>query len=356
MRMILMLLLLLLPVRSHAENKVSPANVQMVMQRMVDDVIRPGYARFEQAAEALETRTAALCNTPSAKALEEARVAFRDAVLAWAGVEFIRFGPVTAQDRLERVLFWPDRKGTGLKQVQQALAKADESVTDPGALATKSVAMQGLGAQEFLLFGSGSQALEESDGAGHRCAFAHAAAANIHAIAGEIARGWAPQGEASLRWTVGRDPEVAAERLNEIIGTLVHGVDAVRDMRIRGFVDAAGANDKPRQALYWRSQMTGPVIAANLAGLQVIFEESAIEALLPSDVSSIAGSIRFELIEAVDLAKPLRGTPEAMLADTDQRQRLMVLDTVIDSLVDRIDTQFAPATGLASGFSFSDGD
>ena len=53
MRMLALLLILLAPLQAHAENKVSPANVQMVMQRTVEDVIRPGYAKFEQAANAL---------------------------------------------------------------------------------------------------------------------------------------------------------------------------------------------------------------------------------------------------------------------------------------------------------------
>jgi predicted lipoprotein len=259
-----------------------------------------------------------------------------------------------AEDRVERILFFPDRKGAGLKQMQAVLAGKDASVTAPETLARKSVALQGLGALEFVLFGTGADALGAGDP--HRCAFAGAIAANMQSIAAAIMAGWAPESEAASRWTVGRDAEEAAALLNQIIGTLVHGVDAVRDMRIRGFVDVAGTGGKPRQALFWRSQMTGPVIAANLAGLRVIFEESAVEGLLPADVSSIADSIRFEFNEVVDLARPLHGSPEAMLADKDQRARLVLLDTVIDSLAERIDTQFAPATGLSSGFSFSDGD
>jgi uncharacterized protein len=48
---------------------------------------------------------------------------------------------VVEENRLERILFFPDRKGTGLKQVQATLAASDETATDVAALSGKSVAM-----------------------------------------------------------------------------------------------------------------------------------------------------------------------------------------------------------------------
>ena len=102
------------------------------------------------------TAEQALCAAPSQQALDAARQSFGETVDAWSAIEIIRFGPVTEENRLERMLFWPDRKGTGLKQVQAALAAKDATATDAGSLASKSVAMQGLGALEFVLFGTGA--------------------------------------------------------------------------------------------------------------------------------------------------------------------------------------------------------
>ena len=59
-------------------------------------------------------------------------------------------GHLIEDNRFERVLFFPDRKSTGLKQVQAALAKPEDSVTTMETLKDKSVAMQGLGALEFV--------------------------------------------------------------------------------------------------------------------------------------------------------------------------------------------------------------
>ncbi len=68
------------------------------------------------------------------------------------------------------MLFWPDRKGTGLKQVQAALASKDPTAADAAQLAGKSVAMQGLGALEFVLYGTGSEELATA-GESYRCAY-----------------------------------------------------------------------------------------------------------------------------------------------------------------------------------------
>ena len=85
---------------------------------------------------------------------------------------------MTKENRLERILFWPDRKSTGLKQVQRALAEKDATATNPAKLKGKSVAMQGLGALEFVLFGTGAEKLA-GPGEDYRCAYGRAIAGNV---------------------------------------------------------------------------------------------------------------------------------------------------------------------------------
>ena len=93
-----------------------------IVSSAIDGFIRPGYHAFYESTSRLSEAGKALCATPSQAALDAARSAFGETVDAWSRIEIIRFGPVTERNRLERVLFWPDRKGTGLKQVQAALA------------------------------------------------------------------------------------------------------------------------------------------------------------------------------------------------------------------------------------------
>ena len=162
---------------------------QDIVNSAIDGFVRPGYRTFHQATSTLLADGQALCATPSQAALDAARKSFGETVDAWSRIEIIRFGPVTEQNRLERVLFWPDRKGTGLKQVQAALASQDATAADAKKLADKSVAMQGLGALEFVLYGTGSEALATGDA--YRCSYGAAIAGNLEAIAAELDTAWA---------------------------------------------------------------------------------------------------------------------------------------------------------------------
>src|SRR3546814_4200550 len=67
--------------------------------------------------------------------------------------EFLRFGPLVAANRYERIYFWPDPRGITLRQVQGLLGQADGSMPDAAGLATQSVALQGLPALEYVLYG-----------------------------------------------------------------------------------------------------------------------------------------------------------------------------------------------------------
>jgi len=335
------------------ENRLSSGNVLMVMQRMTEDFVVPRYASVAEAATEFDAGVARLCTGPSAEALAAARSGFADVALAWAQVENVRFGPVMRDNRLERFLFWPDRKGTGLKQVQALLAIRDPSATDPASLAAKSVAVQGLGAAEYLLFGTGSEALSAGDA--YRCRFAAAIAGNLSSIASGLVKDWSgPGGEAAMRMQTA-EPEDVAASLNEMIATLVHGLEAARDIRLRGFLDVKEGRDRPKSALFWRSALTFPALRANVDGLEAFFTESAMEVLLPEDQGSIAQSIAFEFRELHDLLAIEAGVAD-VLSDPEGRKRLLAADLVLKSLIDRFDTQFAPATGLAAGFSFADGD
>ena len=122
-----------------------------VMQSTLDGYVSPKYAQLAEAAVKLENSVEELCSAPGEDQLKAARANFRETVIAWSEIEWFRFGPIVRENRVERILFFPDRKGTGLRQVQSALAKEDQTVLELSSLQKKSVALQGLGALEFVL-------------------------------------------------------------------------------------------------------------------------------------------------------------------------------------------------------------
>lgn len=331
---------------------------QDIVDGAIDGFIRPGYHAFHQATSELSQAGKALCADPSAATLDAARKSFGEAVDAWSRIEIVRFGPVTEQNRLERVLFWPDRKGTGLKQVQAALASGDSTVTDAGRLAGKSVAMQGLGALEFLLYGTGSEALVAGDA--YRCAYGAAISGNLDAISAELDAAWAdPDGFAKI-WANPSDANPfyrdGTEAVTELMDVLVTGTELVRDVRLGGFLAKETKDDKQRQALFWRSGKTVDALAGNLDGMRALLEASKLAGALPADQAWMGREALFEFSNAASAAKAAEGPVASVLADPEKRGKLAYLGLVTSSLSDIFGAQMSGALGLTAGFSSLDGD
>ncbi|PST26998.1 hypothetical protein C7U60_01495 [Mesorhizobium plurifarium] len=342
---------------------VDEAAVPGVMAQAVDGFIIPGYRDLAEATNTLSEASTTLCTSPSEATLKAARSAFSDVVDKWSAIEIIRLGPALEQNRFERFLFYPDRKSTGLKQVQAILARKDESATKAENLKGKSVAVQGLGALEFVLYGTGAEALSGDDG-GFRCRYGLAVSENLRSIAGEFLAQWEKPDGIQAAWKepgpgnpLFRDNKEAA---TELLGVLVHGAEMIKDQRLRpfyaGMVDGKPDKGRPKLAIYWRSFNTMPAISANFSALQKLFNTAGMERLLPADSRSIAGSINFLFKALIAAADRLEGPVDAALADERQRARLDFIALNAADLLDRLNREFGGSIGLGAGFSFADGD
>ncbi len=351
-------LLPLAVVSSLAATSAFATKAQDIVGNAIDGFIRPGYHTFHEATSALSEAGKALCASPSQAALDAARDAFGKVVDAWSHIEIIRFGPVTEENRLERVLFWPDRKGTGLKQVQAALANKDATAADAAQLAKKSVAMQGLGALEFVLYGTGSETLATGDA--YRCSYGTAISGNLDAIAAELDAAWAdPEGFAKDWTNPSQDNPLyrdGTEAVTELMDVFITGTELVRDVRLGGFLGKEAKDDKPRQALFWRSGETVDALAGNLAGMKALLEASKLAEALPSDQSWMEGEALFEFSNAANAAKAADGPIADVLADPGKRAKLVYFGLVTSSLSEIFGTQMSGALGLTAGFSSLDGD
>ncbi|PWK70543.1 imelysin family protein [Aminobacter sp. AP02] len=346
---------LILPATAAYANEAS----DKVIANSIDGFIRPTYARLVQDAAALGKNLDTLCAAPSAANLKATREAFSKTTATWSEIEIIRFGPITEQHRLERILFWPDRKGTGLKQVQAALADKDETATDAAKLAQKSVAMQGLGALEFVLFGTGADDLAGTSAA-YRCAYGKAISGNIATIAAEVDTAWRDDKGFAAQWQKpgAANPlyRNASEAVTELLEVYVNGLELVRDVRVNGFLGKDVATDKPKQALYWRSQGTAAAFGGNISGMKALFDASEFGTLLPADSEWIAQSIDFEFANAQNAVTKITRPIDAVLADPEKRAKLAYFGVVTSSLSELFGTRLAGGLGLTAGFSSLDGD
>lgn len=330
-----------------------------VIGQAIDGFIRPAYAGLHERAKALNTSMQALCTAPDQPNFDAARASFSDAANAWSSVEIIAFGPIRNANRFERMLFWPDRKSIGLKQVQSALVAKDPATIEPSQIQGKSVAMQGFGALEYVLFGTGAEELAGTEGA-YRCAFGSAVAANIETIAGEVSLEWEQPDGFAATWAnpTADNPayRTGSEAVTELMGVFINGLEMVRDVRLKGFLGNNPDSDKPKQAIYWRSEGTAASLAANLEGMDRLFESARLADALSPEARWIAESIHIQLVNGVATAKAVSGPIEKSLADPEQRKQLDHLTLVTSSLSNLFGVRLSGEFGLTAGFSSLDGD
>ena len=342
-----------------APARAEPAFAEAV-DRVIDAAIVPTHRAFAEAAAARVPKIDALCAAPSAGALEAARDGFADVLVAWSRVEMFRFGPARVGNRFEKIFYWPDRKGRGLRQIQRLLATEDASATTADGLAAKSVAVQGLPALEFVLFGTGADGL--AAGAAYRCAYAAALARVVAANAAALLDGWtAAGGYADVMRAAGPGTgpyQTPGEAVQELLRALSVQLEVVRDLKVAPSLGDGLAAAKPKRAPFWRSDLTLATIQANLEGVDSLLQGGLNDALPAAD-RSLADSVAFELAQARRTVSALRetGRPWLELAATEETyQRLVSLKFPVGGAGQVIGSRYPQAMGLVLGFNSLDGD
>lgn len=319
--------------------------------------IRPNVEVFSRETAALTGDLSDMCEDPSAERLADVKRGFRAVAIRHAQVEILRFGPLVEQNRFERLYFWPDRRGLALKRVQRALKDRDESVLDAKNLRQKSVALQGLGGLEFLLFGSGSEGILNDP---FRCQFATAVAGSIEQTARELKDAWfGLQGYETLLLEPGpeneayRSPrEVGAELFN----VLKNSVEAIQQIRLMPVVGTSLKKAKPKRAALWRSRLSLPVLIAQIKALEDFQMASGLLANLPGDQTWINESARFEYTNVLARLSEIDGPIANAVIEDDARSKLTYTQTVMSNLTALYAEEAAPALGFSAGFNALDGD
>jgi predicted lipoprotein len=331
-----------------------------IAREALEQYIRPGYAHLAESAAALDQSVGALCQQPSARMLKDVQKAFAATVAAWSEVEPISFGPVAEDHRYERIFYWPDPKGLGGRQVLDALAKQDQSVTDVRALADKSVALQGLPALEDLLYGGGAEALVKGGEATFRCRFAASTAANVAAMTKEIEQGW-QEGASYTKAYLESGPDNAAyhtpkEVTLELFKTFNTGIETVRDQKLAKAQGAKPEEAKPQLAPFWRSGLSFFNMADNLDGVRQLFAKGGFAQVVHDDSAGVEDSILFDLDHAIQV---LRGIdkPIAQVVRSDElRAKLEALRVSLKSAATTAGDAIARGAGLTFGFNALDRD
>lgn len=339
-----------------------PLDLQGAVNRSIDDVIVPGYEALAGAATEQADAISALCDAPGAVALTAARTRFQTLVAAFSRMEPFRFGPAREDNRIERLFFWPDPRGRGLRQVQRIVDSADESATDRHALQQKSVAVQGLPALEFTLFGTGSETLADGR-APHRCRYARATANAIADVAIRLRDDWSsPDGYASRLRHPAEDNSIyrnADEAMQELLKAARQQLQATADLKLEIALGDAPQNAKPKTLPFWRSGHALRAIENNLIGVNRLIAVWQLGSILDRETALIADQLHRELGTALDAIAAAQAMDEDVLAvveSSNGHSHLVYAGIPVRSAIALLSEDIATALGLTVGFNALDGD
>ncbi|MEI2387261.1 imelysin family protein [Breoghania sp. JC706] len=327
----------------------------------IDGYIRPEFRHFSRLLHVLDAQIGDFCAAPDAAGYEKMARAYSDALAGFARIGFLRFGPLIEDHRLERILFWPDRKSTGRRQAEQAVAEHDASVLTLNSLQGKSVAMQGLLALEPVLFDEAREALlSGGDDATFRCGYAGVIGANLAEMSDSIAAEWAaPDGYAALLLQPGPD-NVAyrsdQEAASQVLGALTTGLQIVRDQWIGPILGSGPHRPKPRMALFRRSGNSLVMIEAAVGGLRDYLAALDIAPMLDEQDAWLNGSLQFELSNVLEKLRELKEPLTKTLRNPEAYDKLAFIDVVLNSVRDSASEELAIALKIQVGFNALDGD
>jgi hypothetical protein len=94
-----------------AQDAAQPFDHSGLARQTLEQHIVPGYSRLAEAAKQLSRTLDQTCAKPFTSRPKAVDAAFDNMVTAWGRIEHINFGPITSENRLERILFFPDRRG-----------------------------------------------------------------------------------------------------------------------------------------------------------------------------------------------------------------------------------------------------
>ncbi len=344
---------------SASADVISPAQTTDLLVALTDQLVIPSYEQLSVESEQMTAALEAYCASPNTEERINVETHFHDLMDAWQRAQIIQFGPIYEGKGPARFQFWPDKRGTGQRQLRQVLNNQEVSVLPKGALAEKSVALGDLQALEYVLFNDPT-AVAEADS--FACRYALAIARNQEAQAAEIVQMWT--GEDSYRDQVqnsanGTDvffdeKEAASRFLNDMAGA----IDVVRLQKLDRPMGLTINGARPKRTENWRSSRSLRNIQLNLESVDAFLKiEGGFGDLLTSigkgETAQTTETLIAEILaDVAAFEQPLAVLVEAPDARTDLEsllRKLRNLQSLIRELV-------AQDLGLVPGFNATDGD
>jgi hypothetical protein len=334
----------------------------------------PFLGNFEAATEGLAATAKVLHQAPSPASFAALLAAFHKTADAWMAAQLLRFGPLSQDQRLDRIAYWPEKRSITDKQMAAFIAAGDATKLEAQSFSTASVALQGLSALERLLFDgaltadskpASDKALAHltagTPDATYRAGYILAIAENLRQIAHETRKAWQDLAPRLAKGDQAGLAATAQEATGQIYAALLAEAQIIGDQKIGLALGKSVDLAKPRQAEQWRSGRSIHDIQLNLAALRLALigdAAGAVIALVPTDQ---AGEMKQRLTVAFDACDQAVGAISqpldlAVSDTTGGRRQVETLLVKVNQLRDILGQDLPKAIGITLGFNELDGD
>ncbi|CZF82113.1 imelysin family protein [Grimontia marina] len=293
--------------------------------------------RFLNASQALKKSVKALCDAPTEEKLMQAQHLWLEAIKAWQPFVGGNSGNEAAMSVSWNIQFYPDKKNTTGRKLNQLLKK--EAIPTADELSGQSVAVQGLGAIEWLLFDEADVATTAT-----RCPLTVSVVNRTVQSSEALVSAWQ-----SNPWRGASGKQLEAQTLRGLTSQL----DAISKtlslpMGKPGF-------PQPYQAQSWRSGQSNELLRVGLVSLQKRYESTLQPLLVEKGHVELATRLESHFDMAVE-SVPTMPAMGPLLADKFGYQSLMVVANHINYLQTAMSDEVGPTLGLVVGFNSTDGD
>ena len=328
-----------------------------VLKTTLEDVILPAHQALADASLELKEPVNILCDDPSREHLEAVRTSFESLVLHWSKIEMYRFGPALEANRFEKLFYWPDPRGRALRQVRKALDSQDPTLLSIETLAKKSVAVQGLLALEFILFGSDSETL--FTGNAHRCNYLRSITGVIAMNTSSLSDSWRGEaGYAAELINAGQANSLynsPGEVVQELIKAAATQLQIVGELKIAASIGKSPGKARPKRAPFWRSDLTTTTLAVNISAVERLLNSGISELVVNKD-GNADKSFKFELSQVKAGLKTINSHWINAATSDQQREVLFRSHKSLAKTVQILQKSYPRALGLIFGFNTLDGD
>ncbi|ODA31488.1 hypothetical protein A8L45_16905 [Veronia pacifica] len=256
---------------------------------------------------------------------------------AWMPLQGIDMGSEQLLSLSWQIQFYPDKKNTTGRKLRQLLK--EEKILTQGQMASQSVAVQGLGALEWLLFDKASNITDSKN-----CALASQISTYLSSTAKQYHGAWA------VNPFSGANDKA---QVKNSLSALSHQLDRV--MKKLSMPLGKPGLSKPFQAEAWRSAQSLNFLRDSVSSMKVLYDADLRELLVQRGADDLANRIDEHWDTALE-SIPQQPGMKSLLSSVDGYRSLLTVFNNLEYIQLALSDEAAPLLGVVVGFNSTDGD